>query len=56
MGPIVRVDGDGMIVNRTEFHRRLKAEFERYLKELKDPKQIDLRNNFRKKMDFISRK
>lgn len=55
VGPLVRVVGGRIIVNRNKFHEQLKTEFQNYLAELRDPKNVDLRKNFRKKMDFISR-
>jgi hypothetical protein len=44
-----------LTVNRNELHERLKADFEDYLAELSNPVNIVLRQNFRKKMDFICR-
>jgi len=55
VGPLLRVDGNAITVNRNKFHDCLKAEFQSYLCELRDPKNVTLRKNFRKKMDFISR-
>ena len=55
VGPVIRVDGNRVIVNRNIFHERLKNEFKNYLTELRDPKNAGLRKNFRKKMDFVSR-
>lgn len=55
VGPLLQVDSGRITVNRSEFHRRLKADFETYLRELLDPANTSLRKNFRKKMDFISR-
>lgn len=55
VGPVIRVDGGKIIVNRNKFHERLKAEFQNYLAELRKSENVDLRNKFRKKMDFISR-
>jgi len=55
VGPLVRVVGGKIIVNRNKFHEQLKVEFQNYLAELRDLKNVDLRKNFRKKMDFISR-
>jgi hypothetical protein len=52
---MVQDDGSRIIVNRNKFHDLLKAEFQGYLIELRDPAQAELRDNFRKKMDFISR-
>jgi hypothetical protein len=56
VGPLIRKTPAGVVVvNRNEFHRQLKLEFDAYLAELRDPKNDQLRRNFRKKMDFISR-
>ena len=48
-------NGSRIIVNRNKFHDLLKAEFQGYLAELRNPAKAELRNNFRKKMNFISR-
>ena len=53
VGPLVQEKDGEIIVNRTEFHRALKAEFENYLAELRSPKEAKLRGNFRKKMNYI---
>lgn len=55
VGPLVRTEGESIIVNRNEFHGRLKSEFAAYLGELRDPVNAQLRLNFRKKMNFITR-
>lgn len=55
VGPLIRIDGGKIIVNRNVFHDRLKAELREYIDDLRDPKNADLRSKFRKKMDFISR-
>jgi hypothetical protein len=55
IGPLLRVDGDAITVNRNKFHDCFKTEFQSYLAELRDSKNSTLRNNFRKKMNFISR-
>lgn len=55
VGPLVRVVRGRVIVNRNKLHEQLKTEFQNYLAELRDPKNVDLRKNFREKMDFISR-
>ena len=55
VGPLLRVNGDAITVNRNKFHDCFKAEFQSYLAELRDSKNSILRNNFRKKMNFISR-
>jgi hypothetical protein len=55
IGPIVQKHGDSVIVNRNEFHQRLKSDFTEYLQELRDPINAQLRSNFRTKMDFIAR-
>jgi hypothetical protein len=55
VGPLVNIDGDAIIVNRNKFHDCLKLEFDYYLAELREPKNLGLRANFRKKMDFVCR-
>jgi hypothetical protein len=55
VGPLLRVEGNGLTVNRNKFHSYVKVEFQSYLSELRDPQNITLRGNFRKKMNFISR-
>ncbi|MBI2290682.1 MAG: hypothetical protein HYU73_10170 [Betaproteobacteria bacterium] len=55
VGPLVQKAGNSLIVNRNEFHERLKSEFEAYLQELRDPANMRLRSHFRKKMNFIAR-
>lgn len=46
-------DGNGLIINRRKFHRKLVRVFEDYLELLRDPANQGQRNNFRKKMDAI---
>jgi hypothetical protein len=55
IGPLLRVEGNAITVNRNKFHDCLKAEFQTYLGELRDPRNFVLRGNFRGKMNFISR-
>jgi hypothetical protein len=55
IGPIVDVDGERITVNRNAFHAALKAAFSNYLSELSDPANASLRENFKRKMDFIAR-
>ena len=55
VGPLLQDNGSRIIVNRNKFHDLLKAEFQSYLAELRDPAKEKLRANFRKKMNFISR-
>jgi len=55
VGPLVQTVGDAIIVNRNEFHERLKIEFTAYLQELRNHTNTVLRDNFRKKMNFIAR-
>lgn len=43
----------GYAVNRTEFYKALKSEFEKYLHELRRPANKDLRERFVKKMNDI---
>ncbi len=55
VGPLVKVDGKKMTINRTKFHDALKKEFDAYLKDLANSLNIQPRRNFRKKMDNICR-
>jgi len=55
VGVLLQDDGRRIIVNRTKFHELLKAEFQSYLAELRDPANTKLRENFRTKMKFICR-
>ncbi|MBZ5659724.1 MAG: hypothetical protein LAO08_04895 [Acidobacteriia bacterium] len=55
IGPLLRVKGNAITLNRNKFHDCLKAEFQSYLSELHDSKNSTLRKNFRKKMNFISK-
>lgn len=55
VGPLIQDDGKRLIVNRNEFHTRLKVEFAGYLDELRAGGDTDLRDNFRTKMTFIAR-
>ena len=55
VGPLIRIEGKALIVNRNKFHERLKVEFQSYLADLRDPTNINLRAMFKTKMDFISR-
>ncbi len=55
VGPMLSVEGNAITVNRNRFHDCIKAEFQSYLSELRDPRNSALRMNFRKKMDFVSR-
>jgi hypothetical protein len=43
-------------INRTKVHEYLKDDIQRYSEELRNPKNSELRKNFRAKMDFIARK
>lgn len=55
VGSLVRESNGSLTINRNELHKKLKAAFEDYLTELSDPLNTVLRQNFRKKMDFICR-
>ena len=55
VGPLISTSYKSLVVNRNEFHARLKAEFARYIEQLDDSGSVDLRTNFRKKMNFIAR-
>ena len=53
IGPLLKLDGTKMTINRTEFHEALKLEFVSYLSDLGDPQNAELRRHFRVKMDHI---
>jgi hypothetical protein len=46
-------DGNGLIINHKKLHAALRAAFASYLWELRQGKHQTLRDNFKKKMDFI---
>ena len=48
--------GEQQYVNRTEIFGKLKTDLDDYLGKIKDKTNKKLRENFRNKMDFISRK
>lgn len=48
-------DLNGLIVNRNKFHKRLVKEFHKYLDDLRKGEDDLLRENFRRKMDYICR-
>jgi hypothetical protein len=52
-GRILAQEGDGYALNRSEFYQALKAEFNLYLQELRDPSNSSLRSRFTKKMNDI---
>jgi hypothetical protein len=55
-GEIVKPLGAGgppYALNRTAFYEALKAEFEEYLREVREPQNTDLRKRFIEKMDDI---
>jgi hypothetical protein len=56
VGPLIRSEAGKIVVNRNALHELLKTDFQNYLAELRDPLNVDLRRNFRTKMDFISRR
>jgi hypothetical protein len=55
-GPLVRLaaDGKGVIVNRRKFHGELVRTFDHYVTTLLNGSDTTLRQNFRRKMDYIS--
>lgn len=55
VGPLLKLDGDRITVNRTAFHEALMQELADYLNELRDPANTDLRDKFRTKMDFVAK-
>lgn len=54
VGPMFNFNGNcGVAVNRTCLHRNLKLEFDAYMADLRMKGKIELRGNFKKKMDSI---
>lgn len=56
VGTLIRKSGRFVIVNRQEFHKKIKSELEIYINELKSKQNHKLMNNFKIKMDYISGK
>jgi len=56
VGPVARVLPNGLAVNRTILFDLLKKDVAHYIFELSDPANEQLRQLFRDKMDFISKK
>lgn len=54
-GKLVEAEGNGLIVNRDEFHDQLVKVFEEYVALLRSGSNTDLREKFRKKMNYICR-
>lgn len=54
VGPLLKLDGDRITINRSAFHLALLEEIRLYLEELRDPANSELRRHFRSKMDFIA--
>ena len=52
-GPLLQDSGDQVILNRTEFHSRLKREFDTYLSDLRKGNDPKLRSNLKTKMNHI---
>ena len=48
-------DGKGLVINRRLFHQQLVQEFEDYVARLREPSNQELREGFRKKMNYICR-
>ncbi len=55
--PLVKYadDGEGLVINRRLFHQQLLREFEAYIDELRDSSSQELREKFKKKMEYICR-
>ncbi len=47
------LDNSRMVVNRTAFHNAVKGEFESYMQALRDGVDVQLRTNFRNKMNSV---
>lgn len=54
VGPLLRIDGGRITINRTAFHQALKQELTEYLEELRNATNTDLRDKFLMKMNFIA--
>lgn len=56
-GPLVILTSNpkSIVINRKKFHKKLLEVFERYLSQLKDPSNGELRDNFKRKMNYICR-
>jgi|SRR5579871_44640 len=54
VGPLLAVRGTQITVNRTAFHQAFITELEEYLAALRNGTDLELRANFRTKMDFIA--
>ncbi len=56
-GPVVTLaaDGNGVTVNPLLFHDRMERATKAYLAALRNPRNHDLRQKFRDKMDYIAR-
>ena len=52
-GQILVLEDGRYALNRTEFYHALKAEFDGYVAELRDPSNSELRTRFKKKMSAI---
>lgn len=48
-------DGKGIVINVNEFHQLFKAVLSEYEDSVRDPAKTDVRDAFRKKMDYICR-
>ena len=55
--PLIKYTGDrkGLVINRKLFHQQLVREFEDYVARLREPSNQELREGFRKKMNYICR-
>jgi hypothetical protein len=53
VGPLLKMQGTQMTVNRTELHERLKTFIKTYVRDIEAGFDLQQRKNFRKKMDSI---
>jgi hypothetical protein len=53
--PLVDRDGKNLIINRKKFHKHLVQVFDNYINDLRDKSNLELRDNFKKKMNHICR-
>jgi hypothetical protein len=52
---IVAQEGEGYALNRSTFYHALKDDFAEYLAELQNPKSVEIRSRFRKKMNDMAK-
>ena len=53
VGPLIKLKNNKMIINRIKFHNSIKKDFNKYLIELENIDNKELRRNFKMKMNYI---